>query len=67
MHTLANMDLCPDELLAHLDDTISRLDAEDSGTPGRVGAEAAPPACTPFTTRPPGAARWLVRVTRRPS
>ncbi|MEV6532231.1 SpoIIE family protein phosphatase [Streptomyces sp. NPDC051639] len=40
VHTLANMDLCPDELLAHLDDTISRLDAEDSGTPGRVGAEA---------------------------
>ncbi|MFD8418779.1 SpoIIE family protein phosphatase [Streptomyces sp. NPDC059466] len=40
VHTLANMDLCPDELLAHLDDTISRLDAEDSGSTERAGAEA---------------------------
>ncbi|QFZ72246.1 SpoIIE family protein phosphatase [Streptomyces fagopyri] len=39
VHTLANMDLCPDELLAHLDDTISRLDVEDGGIPERAAAE----------------------------
>ncbi|WP_405833577.1 SpoIIE family protein phosphatase [Streptomyces sp. NBC_01176] len=39
VHTLANMDLCPDELLAHLDDTISRLDVEDGRSPGRDSAE----------------------------
>ncbi|MEV7321882.1 SpoIIE family protein phosphatase [Streptomyces sp. NPDC093970] len=39
VHTLANMDLCPDELLAHLDDTISRLGVEDSDIPERAAAE----------------------------
>ncbi|MEU9977090.1 SpoIIE family protein phosphatase [Streptomyces sp. NPDC051014] len=39
VHTLANLDLCPDELLSHLDDTISRLGAEDSGVQERAAAE----------------------------
>ncbi|MEU9384412.1 SpoIIE family protein phosphatase [Streptomyces sp. NPDC048279] len=39
VHTLANMELCPDELLAHLDDTISRLGVEDGGIPDRAAAE----------------------------
>ncbi|MGW4671637.1 SpoIIE family protein phosphatase [Streptomyces sp. NPDC004324] len=39
VHTLANMDLCPDDLLAHLDDTISRLGVEERGLPERAAAE----------------------------
>ncbi|MGY5011309.1 SpoIIE family protein phosphatase [Streptomyces sp. 900105755] len=39
VHTLANLDLCPDELLSHLDDTISRLGVEDSDIPERAAAE----------------------------
>ncbi|MFF3877993.1 SpoIIE family protein phosphatase [Streptomyces sp. NPDC001978] len=38
VHTLANMDLPPDELLAHLDDTISYLAEEDLDAPDRTVA-----------------------------
>ncbi|MGD1217217.1 SpoIIE family protein phosphatase [Streptomyces krungchingensis] len=41
VHTLADMDLPPDELLAHLDDTVQRLAGEDDapdGAPAVVGA-----------------------------
>jgi len=31
VHTLADMDLPPDDLLAHLDDTVQRMAAEDRG------------------------------------
>ncbi|MER6535486.1 SpoIIE family protein phosphatase [Streptomyces sp. 900105755] len=39
VHTLANLDLSPDELLSHLDDTISRLGVEDRDIPERAAAE----------------------------
>ncbi|MET9669291.1 SpoIIE family protein phosphatase [Streptomyces sp. NPDC006475] len=42
VHTLADMDLPPDELLTHLDDTVQRLAEEDAdaldATPAVVGA-----------------------------
>ncbi|MGW0633346.1 SpoIIE family protein phosphatase [Streptomyces sp. NPDC002758] len=34
VRTLADLDLPPDELLAHLDDTVRRLSEEDSDAPG---------------------------------
>ncbi|MGW0087227.1 SpoIIE family protein phosphatase [Streptomyces sp. NPDC003393] len=40
VHTLANLDLPPDELLAHLDDTISRLAEEETDIEGRCQTEA---------------------------
>ncbi len=33
VHTLAGMELPPDELLSHLDDTVQRLTEADSGGP----------------------------------
>ncbi|MFJ4983001.1 SpoIIE family protein phosphatase [Streptomyces sp. NPDC088732] len=39
VQTLADMDLPPDELMAHLDDTVQRLaDEDDDETPAAVGA-----------------------------
>ncbi|MFD7992078.1 SpoIIE family protein phosphatase [Streptomyces mexicanus] len=38
VHTLANMDLPPDEVLARLDDTITRLAEEDLDAPALTGA-----------------------------
>ncbi|MFF9096319.1 SpoIIE family protein phosphatase [Streptomyces sp. NPDC014802] len=40
VHTLADLDLPPDELLAHLDDLVQRL-AEEAGTARPFGAEGA--------------------------
>ncbi|MEU0599963.1 SpoIIE family protein phosphatase [Streptomyces sp. NPDC006393] len=40
VHTLANLDLPPDELLAHLDDTIWRLADEEADIQGRATTEA---------------------------
>ncbi|WP_306185280.1 SpoIIE family protein phosphatase [Streptomyces sp. MK5] len=40
VHTLANLDLPPDDLLAHLDDTISRLTDEEPDIHGRTTTEA---------------------------
>jgi serine phosphatase RsbU (regulator of sigma subunit)/anti-sigma regulatory factor (Ser/Thr protein kinase) len=36
VHTLADMDLPPHELLAHLDDTVRRVNEEDADTPDHV-------------------------------
>ncbi|WP_240677349.1 PP2C family protein-serine/threonine phosphatase [Actinacidiphila soli] len=36
VHTLADMDLPPHELLAHLDDTVRRVNDEDADAPDRV-------------------------------
>ncbi|MET7898698.1 SpoIIE family protein phosphatase [Streptomyces mirabilis] len=36
VHTLATMELPPDELLAHLDDTVQRLGEEDADTPDQA-------------------------------
>ncbi|MER5907923.1 SpoIIE family protein phosphatase [Streptomyces mirabilis] len=36
VHTLATMELPPDELLAHLDDTVQRLGEEDADTPDQT-------------------------------
>ncbi|MEU1600100.1 SpoIIE family protein phosphatase [Streptomyces sp. NPDC005708] len=36
VHTLADMDLPPDELLAHLDDTVQRMGEEDADTPDQA-------------------------------
>ncbi|MFD7480671.1 SpoIIE family protein phosphatase [Streptomyces sp. NPDC059837] len=38
VHTLADMELPPDELLAHLDDTVQRLGEEDADTPDQTPA-----------------------------
>ncbi|MER6980303.1 SpoIIE family protein phosphatase [Streptomyces carpinensis] len=55
VHTLANMDLHPDELLAHLDDTISRLADEDGDvhrhTSTEVGATCLYAVYDPVTRR----------------
>ncbi|MGW2939122.1 SpoIIE family protein phosphatase [Streptomyces sp. NPDC001156] len=36
VHTLADMELPPDELLGHLDDTVQRLGEEDADTPDQA-------------------------------
>ncbi len=55
VRTLADLDLPPDELLAHLDDTVRRLndeDADDSGqAPGVVGATCLYAVYDPVTRR----------------
>ncbi|MET7313573.1 MULTISPECIES: SpoIIE family protein phosphatase [unclassified Streptomyces] len=38
VHTLADMELPPDELLSHLDDTVQRMAEEDADAPAVVGA-----------------------------
>ncbi|MGW3247999.1 ATP-binding SpoIIE family protein phosphatase [Streptomyces sp. NPDC001070] len=38
VRTLADLDLPPDELLAHLDDTVRRLNDEDADVPDQVAA-----------------------------
>ncbi|MGV9345607.1 SpoIIE family protein phosphatase [Streptomyces spiralis] len=38
VHTLAHMELPPDELLAHLDDTVQRLAEEDADAPDQPNA-----------------------------
>ena len=38
VHTLAGMELAPDALLSHLDDTVQRLAEEESGTPDQTPA-----------------------------
>ncbi|MDX2816521.1 SpoIIE family protein phosphatase [Streptomyces sp. PA03-5A] len=54
VHTLADMDLPPHELLAHLDDTVQRANEEDADTPdhqGPVGATCLYAVYDPVTRR----------------
>ncbi len=61
VRTLAAVELAPDELLTHLDDIVITLDQEEAAHAG--GVSRAPPACTPPTTRSPGAAPSPPRAT----
>ncbi|MFF4550551.1 SpoIIE family protein phosphatase [Streptomyces sp. NPDC001406] len=51
VRTLADLDLPPDELLGHLDDTVRRLNDEDADVPAVVGATCLYAVYDPVTRR----------------